>query len=65
MAKSAKIEFNGKSYSFPVITGSENEQAIDINELRSKTGLITYDPDIKILVIVLVKLLTLTEKMVF
>jgi citrate synthase len=47
MAKSAKIEFNGKSYSFPVITGSENEQAIDINELRSKTGLITYDPGYK------------------
>lgn len=47
MAKSAKIEFNGNSYSFPVITGSENEQAIDINELRSKTGLITYDPGYK------------------
>jgi citrate synthase len=47
MAKSAKIEFNGHSYSFPVITGSENEQAIDINELRSKTGLITYDPGYK------------------
>jgi len=47
MAKSAKIEYNGKTYSFPVITGSENEEAIDINELRSKTGLITYDPGYK------------------
>ncbi|MEK9755556.1 MAG: citrate synthase [Bacteroidota bacterium] len=47
MAKSAKIEFNGNSYSFNVITGSENEQAIDINDLRSKTGLITYDPGYK------------------
>ena len=47
MARSAKIEFNGNSYSFPVITGSENEQAIDINDLRSKTGLITYDPGYK------------------
>jgi len=47
MAKSAKIEFNGNSYSFTVITGSENEQAIDINDLRSRTGLITYDPGYK------------------
>ena len=31
MGKSAKIEFDGKSYTFPVITGSENEEAIDIN----------------------------------
>ena len=31
MDKSAKIEYNGKSYDFPIITGSENEEAIDIN----------------------------------
>ena len=30
MGKSAKIEFNGKSFTFPVITGAENEEAIDI-----------------------------------
>ena len=47
MGKSAKIEFNGKSFTFPVITGSENEEAIDINQLRSETGLITYDPGYK------------------
>ena len=47
MGKSAKIEFNGRSYAFPVITGSENEEAIDINQLRSETGLITYDPGYK------------------
>ena len=47
MGKSAKIEFDGKSYTFPVITGSENEEAIDINQLRSETGLITYDPGYK------------------
>jgi len=47
MGKSAKIEFDGKSYTFPVITGSENEEAIDINQLRSDTGLITYDPGYK------------------
>ena len=47
MGKSAKIEFDGKSYTFPIITGSENEEAIDINQLRSETGLITYDPGYK------------------
>ena len=47
MGKSAKIEFDGKSYTFPVITGSENEEAIDIKQLRSETGLITYDPGYK------------------
>ena len=47
MDKSAKIEYNGKSYDFPVITGSENEEAIDINKLRAETGLITYDPGYK------------------
>lgn len=47
MDKSAKIEFNGKSYTFPVITGSENEEAIDIKNLRSEVGLITYDPGYK------------------
>ena len=47
MDKSAKIEYNGKSYDFPIITGSENEEAIDINKLRAETGLITYDPGYK------------------
>ena len=47
MDKSAKIEYNGKSYDFPIITGSENEEAIDINQLRADTGLITYDPGYK------------------
>ena len=52
MGKSAKIEFDGKSYTFPVITGSENEEAIDINQLRSETGLITMIQAIKTQVIV-------------
>lgn len=47
MDKSAKIEFNGKSFTFPVLTGSENEEAIDIKNLRSEVGLITYDPGYK------------------
>ena len=47
MNNSAKIEYKGKTYTFPVITGSENEQAIDIKNLRSDAGLITYDPGYK------------------
>tara|TARA_E500000075_G_C6977331_1_gene314410 strand:+ start:358 stop:1653 length:1296 start_codon:yes stop_codon:yes gene_type:complete len=47
MDKSAKIEYKGKTYTFPVIIGSENEQAIDIKNLRSEAGLITYDPGYK------------------
>jgi len=43
MAESAEISFQGKSWQFPVVTGTENEKAIDISNLRSKTGLITLD----------------------
>ena len=39
----AKIEFEGKTYEFPVWEGSEGEKAIDISELRAKSGLITMD----------------------
>jgi len=47
MADKVKITYNNESYSFPVIQGSENEKAIDIKQLRSETGLITYDPGYK------------------
>ena len=47
MADKVKITYNDESYSFPVIQGSENEKAIDIKQLRSETGLITYDPGYK------------------
>lgn len=35
---------DGQSISLPVLTGSENEKAIDISKLRSQTGHITMDP---------------------
>ena len=44
MSEMAKIILEGKEYEFPVITGSENEKAIDISNLRAKTGYITLDP---------------------
>jgi len=47
MADNVKITYNNESYSFPIIQGSENEKAIDIKQLRSQTGLITYDPGYK------------------
>ena len=40
----AKLEYEGKTYELPVITGSEGEKAIDITTLRQTSGLITLDP---------------------
>lgn len=47
MGETAKIELEGKVYEFPVIEGTENEKAIDISALRSKTGYITLDTGYK------------------
>jgi citrate synthase len=47
MSKTATIEIDGKRYEFPVIVGSENEVAIDINKLRDLSGVITLDPGYK------------------
>lgn len=41
---SAKLEFNGSTYDFPVIVGSEDEVGIDVSKLRSMTGAVTFDP---------------------
>ncbi len=47
MSKTAILELDGKRYEFPVIVGSENEVAIDINKLRDVSGAITMDPGYK------------------
>jgi len=47
MSKTAILEIDGKKYEFPVIVGSENEVAIDINKLRDLSGAITMDPGYK------------------
>ena len=47
MSKIAILELDGKKYEFPVIVGTENEVAIDINKLRDLTGAITMDPGYK------------------
>ena len=57
MSNTAILELDGKKYEFPVIVGSENEVAIDIEKLRAATGAITIDPGYKTQVHVKVKLL--------
>jgi citrate synthase len=39
----AQLTFEGKTIDLPVITGTENEKAIDISSLRDATGLVTMD----------------------
>jgi citrate synthase len=43
MDESAELKFNGKTYSLPIVKGTENEQALDISSLRKETGYITLD----------------------
>jgi len=47
MSKTAILKYDGKEYEFPIIVGSENEPAIDIEQLRALTGAITLDPGYK------------------
>jgi citrate synthase len=45
MSEKAKLELDGKPpIVLPIVTGSENESAIDIANLRAQTGLVTLDP---------------------
>ena len=43
MSEVVKLIIDGKTFEFPVITGVENEKAIDISTLRKTTGYITLD----------------------
>jgi len=43
MAK-AKLVLNDAEYDLPVIVGSEGEVGIDVSDLRSRSGIVTYDP---------------------
>ena len=47
MSENAKLNFNDKEYEFHVVSGSENEKAIDVSTLRTKANLITIDPGFK------------------
>jgi citrate synthase len=41
MSEKAELHYDGKVYVLPVISGTENENAIDISKLRDQSGLIT------------------------
>ncbi len=43
MSNQAKLELDGKSFTLPTLTGSENEKAVDVSALRANTGYITID----------------------
>jgi citrate synthase len=43
MAKTATLTIDGKSYTFPIVEGSEGEQGIDISNLLESTGTVTLD----------------------
>jgi len=47
MSETAKLILNGQTYELPIVTGTENEKAIDISNLRSETGYITLDTGYK------------------
>ncbi|RKE90924.1 citrate synthase [Ichthyenterobacterium magnum] len=48
MSDKATLEINGQKHEFPLITGTENEVAIDIKALRGVTGgVTTIDPGYK------------------
>ncbi len=48
MSDKATLKIDGQEYEFPLITGTENETAIDIKALRAATnGVITIDPGYK------------------
>ena len=47
MEDKVQLIYGNKTHEFPLVKGTENEIAIDINSLRSETGLITLDPGYK------------------
>jgi citrate synthase len=44
VGENARITVDGKELEFPVVTGTEREKGIDIQNLRGKTGVVTLDP---------------------
>ena len=47
MGNKAELHYDGEVYELPVITGTENENALDISKLRGQSGLITLDRGFK------------------
>lgn len=47
MGKKAELHYDGKVFDIPVVTGTEDENALDISKLREESGLITLDRGFK------------------
>ncbi|MFC6100948.1 citrate synthase [Olivibacter domesticus] len=47
MSETVSLNIGDKQVKLPVITGTENEKAIDISKIRAETGYITLDPGFK------------------
>jgi citrate synthase len=47
MSQNASITLDGKTFELPVVQGSEDEKAIDIQNLRTESGYITLDSGYK------------------
>jgi citrate synthase len=47
MSNKAELHYNGNIYELPVLSGTEDEHALDISKLRSQSGLITLDRGFK------------------
>ena len=43
MTKNATLTYDGQSFELPTVVGTEAETAVDISQLRAKSGLITLD----------------------
>ena len=43
MTKNATLTYDSKSFELPTVVGTEAEIAVDISQLRAKSGLITLD----------------------
>jgi citrate synthase len=43
MPETAALTLNGKTHTFPVVVGTENEHGVDVSRLRSESGFITLD----------------------
>jgi len=44
VSEKVEIKIKDSTFEAPIVTGTENERAIDIASLRAKTGLVTLDP---------------------
>ncbi|MCB1324169.1 MAG: citrate synthase [Spirochaetales bacterium] len=42
----ATLSYDGQDYALPVVTGSDGKPALDLTDLRRKTGLLAFDPSL-------------------